>query len=244
MAETTEPEANQKQTNQTVHELPGAFDLLKPSWNAVKLNLITLIEFIIIPILISLISGIVLYQHSSATSTVFNGTSIVIDLFTVVVSLMFGPGLTYTLICGAKGRSIDFWPAFRVGLKFFWRYLGVSICTGFLILIGFICLIVPGIYMLRRYFLAQYFMMDRNLGVFAAMRASKDESKLFTGPVLRVVCVQALFGLMLAIPVLGWIAGAILSVMYYNAPAIRYEQITAALHGKTMTKGLPVPPAT
>lgn len=242
MAETTEPETNQHQTNQTVHELPGAFDLLKPSWQAIKLNLITLIEFIIIPILISLISGIVLYQHSSATSTIFNGTSIVIDLFTVVVSLMFGPGLTYTLLCGAKGQSIDFLAAFRAGLKFFWRYIGVSICTGFLILIGFICLIVPGIYMIRRYFLAQYFMIDRNLGVFAAMRASKVESKQFTGPVLRVACVQGLFGIIIVIPVLGWIAGPILSIMYYNAPAIRYEQITAALHGQTATKELPAPP--
>jgi hypothetical protein len=30
--------------------------------------------------------------------------------------------------------------------------------------------------------------------------------------------------------------------MYYNAPAIRYEQITAALHGQTATKELPAPP--
>ncbi|HUC87835.1 MAG TPA: hypothetical protein VMR95_01670 [Candidatus Binatia bacterium] len=62
------------------------------------------------------------------------------------------------------------------------------------------------------------------------MRTCKDESVKFTGPILSVFGVQLLFGIILIIPILGWVAGAILSIMYYNAPAIRYLQISEVVH--------------
>jgi len=137
---------------------------------------------------------------------------------------------------GANGKSIDFYPAFRKGLTFFWCYLGVTILSAILIIGGLILLIIPGIYMLRRYYLAQYYLIDRNLGVLETMRVSKEESMKFTGPILQVFCVQLLFAAIIVIPPLGTVAGIILSIMFYNAPAIRYEQIKHVLGVKPTKK--------
>jgi uncharacterized membrane protein len=222
-------EHNQAAPNTVPAELPGAFSLLKPSWHAIKLNFITLVEFIIIPLILSLLSTLMPHllhstNHSGAPAVI----STAINLLSGILSLMFAPGMTYTLLKGTKGERIDFYPAFRAGLTYFWRYLGVTICTTFLIVVGLILLIVPGIFMIRRYFLAPYYLIDRDLGIFETLRTCKSNSKQFGNKVLGVFCVQALFIIILIIPVLGWIAGVILSIMYYSAPAIRYRQITAA----------------
>lgn len=238
-------------------EMLGGFELLRPSWEAIKLNLITLIEFVIIPIILSILSAFLFRRHGAVSSTLrtglsysysttkqtsYSGAWLGANILSIIVSMIFAPGLIYTLLEGAKGVSVDFTVAFKTGLKFFWRYVGVAICTGFLVGIGLILLIVPGIFMLRRYYLAPYFLIDQNLGVFEALRTSAEESKRFSGPVFRTLGVQVLFAFMFIIPILGWIAGFILSIMYYNAPAIRYLEITKA-GGKTSSKPATAPVA-
>jgi len=221
-------------------DLPGAFELLKPSWQAISLNFITLVEFIIIPIMLSLLSSILTVHRLSngmiATNHGFTAQWYYLNGLSTGISLLLAPGLSYTLLQGAKGQRIDFWPALKTGIKFFWRFLGVLICSGFLIIVGLILLIIPGLFMLRRYYLAPYYLLDRNLGVFETLRICKEESVKCGNAVWSVLFAQILFVAILIIPILGWIAGAILSVMYYNAPAIRYEQITSSLKSKKGAK--------
>ncbi|HUC87836.1 MAG TPA: hypothetical protein VMR95_01675 [Candidatus Binatia bacterium] len=118
-------------------ELPTAFSLLKPSWQAIKLNGITLIEFVAIPLLLSLASLVIMNK----TNRAFSGAQL-LHLVPTIVSLILGPGLIYTLLQGAKGKSVDFMPALTMGLSFFWRFLAVAIVTTLIIVIGFCLLIV------------------------------------------------------------------------------------------------------
>ncbi len=207
---TTEPNA----------PLPSAFSLLRPSWQAIKLNFFTLFGLFVIPFVLTvIIDWLSVSGHSTTWRLMW------LRLIPTILSFIFAPGITYTALQGAKGHKVDFNSAFNTGLHFFWRLLGVTILSAIIIIVGFICLIVPGIFMLRRYYLAPYYLLDRDLGVIETLKVCGQESKRFTAPILYVFCVQLLFGLIFIIPILGWIAGAILTVMYYNAPAIRYLEI-------------------
>jgi hypothetical protein len=64
-------------------------------------------------------------------------------------------------------------------------------------------------------------MVDRNLGVIAALKASAAEYKKVKG-VWGLLGVQFLFSI---VP----FANFILGILYYCAPAIRYRQIAAAV---------------
>src|SRR5436190_2021153 len=46
-----------------------------------------------------------------------------------------------------------------------WRMLGLYIVSTIIIVVGFLLLIVPGIYMVKRYFLAPYVMLDKKVSI-------------------------------------------------------------------------------
>jgi hypothetical protein len=223
-------------------DFPTAIELFKPSQKAVLLNVITLIEFLIIPIILSVLSALLFRQHTSVSATLrtslnysYSATSkhmtyptgwYVANGVSIIVSLLFTPGLSYALLQGAKGSRVDFLPAFRVGLHFFWRYVGVVICSGLIIIGGFLLLIVPGFFMLRRYYLAPYYLIDRDLSVSETLRACGKESKQHSHAVWSVLGIQMLFVLFFIVPIVGWIVGGMATFLYYNAPAIRYGQIS------------------
>jgi hypothetical protein len=54
----------------------------------------------------------------------------------------------------------------------FWRYIGASLLTGLIVLVGFILLIVPGIIFALRYMFVPYIVMDKGLMPMDALRES------------------------------------------------------------------------
>lgn len=205
--------------------LPSAFKLFSPSWKAVQLNIVTFIELILIPVMVSLVFSVLSRSRSA---------SLTLGLVSDVIAFLFAPALIITQLKSIRGQTIDLSQALQEGLRFFWRYLGLIICMGFVIIIGLVLFIVPGLIMLRRYFLAPYYLIDKDLGIFEAMRMSAADSKPVSGAVWGVIGVSVLFGLLVF-----FLVGILLSVMYYCAPALRYQQIAKAT---PPVPKLPVPP--
>lgn len=99
----------------------------------------------------------------------------------------------------------------------FWRYLGATILYFFIVAIGLILLIVPGIYWAVKYQFYGYLIVDKKLGIMYAMRKSGDMTKgvrfdlfvlglTFIGVIiLGAICLGV--GLLAAIPVV-WLATA------------------------------------
>ena len=198
-------------------ELPGAFELFKPSWQAIKLNAITFIELIVVPFMVSLIG--LIFDHSRTVV----GSRIAFQAIGDIVGLLLGPAVVVTQLASVRGKQIDFWPAVRKGLHFFWRYVLLGICMVVVIGIGFVLLIVPGFFMLRRYILAPYYLIDQDLKVLDAMKKSAEQSKQFSMAVWGLLGVELLFVALTFV-----LVGVVLTLMYYCAPALRYYQIKAA----------------
>jgi len=59
----------------------------------------------------------------------------------------------------------------------FWKYVGVKILTGIIIVIGLILLIVPGVIAILTLLFATYLVIDRNLGPIEAMKESARMTK-------------------------------------------------------------------
>jgi uncharacterized membrane protein len=125
----------------------------------------------------------------------------------------------------SEGKTVSFGQVWDEGKNYILRILGLSIVTGILILLGFICLIVPGVIALRRYFLAPYLLVDKNLGIGEAMKQSAAISKPFSGSIYGVIGVTILLSLTGIIPVVGSIIGALAGVVYSVAPALRYQEL-------------------
>lgn len=106
-----------------------------------------------------------------------------------------------------------------------WRLIGLYIVTGLIIFVGFILLIIPGLIMLRRYFLAPYVMIDKNCGIREAMDRSAAISKPHSGYIWGIVGVTILISMIGIIPLIGSIVAFVMGMFYSVAPALRYQEL-------------------
>ena len=118
----------------------------------------------------------------------------------------------------------------EVARKFSLKYLGLSILSGLVIVLGFVLLIVPGFIAITRLFLAPYVMVSENLGVVESMKRSSELSKGNAGAIWGIIGVTILLGIIGQIlgfisPVVGAVVASLLGIGYSVAPAIRYLEL-------------------
>jgi uncharacterized membrane protein len=113
-----------------------------------------------------------------------------------------------------------------------WRMFGLYILIGLYIFVGFILLIIPGLIMLRRYFLAPYVMLDTKCGITEAMERSAEISKPYSGYVWGIIGVMFLIGLLNAVPGIGWMFAFAFGMLYSVAPALRYQELKDVHSGR------------
>ncbi|HTE58073.1 MAG TPA: YciC family protein [Verrucomicrobiae bacterium] len=203
--------------------LPSAFALFKPSYEAIMVNIWTFLALLLLPIAGFVVSGA--FGNRGGTDT--NTVALLAGLVGGIAGLLVAPAIPFLQLKSVRGQEVTIGEALRGGRKYFWRFYGLSILTTLLVIGGFILLIVPGFFMIKRYLLAPFYLYDRKLTVREAMRQSQADSKPFANALWGVVGVSVLIGLLGVIPLLA-VATAILQVVYYCAPAVRYEQIKKA----------------
>lgn len=209
-------------------EFPSAFALFKPSIDAVLVNIWTFLALFLLPI-----AGVVLAAIGVGAISAADGGSVaalMIGLLigaVVVAVLVVSPAMPYVQLMSVQGKQVSIEEALRAGLSKFWRFYGLTLLTGLIIFGGFLLLVVPGLFMIRRYILAPYYLFDRDLGVLDAMKQSAAESKRFSGAVWGLIGVIFLIGATSIVPLL-FLVTAALQVAYYCAPAVRYIQVRKA----------------
>jgi hypothetical protein len=227
--------AEQTQAAPNRPALPSAFSLFTPSVEALKVNLGTFIALLLSPIVLGFVLYFVVFAaalvvgDSNTSQAIFGVVMLLLALVFVVIGLIFGPAYVLTELKSAQKETVEFGTALKAGVRYMWKYLVLSLFTGLLILLGLLLFIVPGVFLIKRYLLAPYYLVDQNIGVLEAMKQSAAGSKRFSGAVWGLVGVQILVALSCIIP----IVGLILSVMYMCAPAIRYYQIKQATGAHT-----------
>lgn len=213
-------------------QFPSAFSLFRPSVDALMLNIWTFLALFLVPM-----GGLMAILPVAAMSKDQQFLSSIAVILLVIVTVFFifvGPALPFLQLQSVQGKEVSLGEAFAASKKFFWRFYGQGILAGLLVLGGLVLFIIPGIFMLKRYYLAAYYMYDQDLGIMEAMRKSADDAKQFAGAVWSVLGVTILIQLPGIIPPLGLVS-VVLALTYYCAPTIRYFQIKAVSHSSKKT---------
>ena len=134
-------------------------------------------------------------------NTILVGVSCVF-LGITVIGLLAIPavigGYVESMIRMARGEKVGIGDFFKTGFNRFGTLLGASILSFLGIVIGFICLIIPGIYLMIRWYFLYQVIVDRDASVFESFKQSAD---MVTGQfwiiltlVILITVIQAIGG--------------------------------------------------
>lgn len=188
-------------------------EAIKFGWETFKKNPGFLIGLVVILYAIefgvSILFAPLYGNHNASVSLVFL-VNVISSVISIVISLGFIKALL-NLVDKGKGNFADLYSEFS-NVKLLVNYVLGSIIVSVAILIGFILLIIPGIYLSLRLVFFTYFLVDKNMGAMEAVQASW---KATSGNVINLIifgflgvgltilgALALLVGLLVAIPVL------------------------------------------
>lgn len=201
----------------------------KESWEAVKLNIVTFLVLVLLPMILSFL--LFLFAILPAITNTNAGTAISGVLFFVAmlavlfIDLVTYPAFLVTALKSVQNEKVNVEQAFKQGIKYLIPLIGLAILSLLVIVIGLILFIIPGLIATFFLMLAPYFLVDKNLGVVDSMKASYNTTKKYWKPVLSIEILYWLMGLLVNIPILGWIAYLALFIAYLCLIAYVYSVI-------------------
>lgn len=161
----------------------------------------------------------------SSWSDAFVGSSILWFLMAAIGGTIAQFMVTIAALKATEGKSLNFNNLWQVVKKIGWRLLGLYLLVSLFILCGLILLIIPGLIMIRRYFLAPYVLIDKNCGIREAMDRSAAMSKPYSGTIWGIIGVMILIAFVGLVPIIGGLTSLVLGMLYVVAPALRYQQL-------------------
>lgn len=103
-------------------------------------------------------------------------SSISLQIVGQLIAIVLSIGLLKIALSFCDERRLGIGTLFD-GFDCFWRYLGVAILYGLIVVAGFLLLIVPGIIWAVKFSLCYYFVIDKGLGPIEALKASSRTTK-------------------------------------------------------------------
>jgi len=146
------------------------------SWSFFKNHAIA-ISLIILPIVVPIDVLTALYQYF-LTSEEFVFSE---QLAPMVVGFMAYPiyavGVVFYIASVISGESINTKTSWKLGAKFWFPYVIMSILIGLAVMFGFILLVIPGIILTIRYAFSEFDLLLNQSKPLAAIRNSWDATK-------------------------------------------------------------------
>jgi hypothetical protein len=201
---------------------PGAFGAYKYSKAAVMQNVGTLI---ILYIIVAIINGASDRALGNAGGLV---SFLVAGLATASYVLVF--------LAGIRGQKLGLGDAISKALPYWLKMLGLLIVIGVSLAVSLLLLIIPFFFVLPRLSLAHYFLVDKNMGIMEAYKASWEATKGYSGKVWGIIGAAFLMALLM-ITIIGIPFSIYFLIMYSGAYAVLYEFLNK-------TKPAPAAPAT
>lgn len=165
-----------------------------------------------------------LYGNSGAYPSIGGSViSAILGVLAVVFALM---GIILVLKAAKKDRVTlsEVWNDFKANLLWL-RLIGVILLLVLILVIGFVALILPGIYLIGRVILAPYILVDQDTKVFEAIEKSWHLTRDRMWQVYNVVLLSIALSLFNIIPIIGPIISFVLVVSYSVAMPIRYLEL-------------------
>jgi hypothetical protein len=140
-----------------------------------------------------------------------------------------GP-LTYFQLRVTDGKTDNLSDYYRVGLRYDLRLIMYYIVFGIMAVIGLILFIVPGLYVIRRYFLGNYYLVDKNVSTREALAQSAKQSKPYSDAIWGIIGVQVVMIFITAFvensfSYLGIVLGELIACSYIFLSVLRYREI-------------------
>ncbi len=223
--------------------LTTAWDLYKQSAKLVRDNFGIFGLLYVIPAFFSLFGNIGHHQATVHGDWGFKGSApglnwvtwigigSAIFLLIAAVSLIIITLTQAAALQAAEGKQPTLGGAWQLVKPVFWRLLGAYILSGLAVLLGFVLFIVPGIIMLRRYYLVPYMVLDQKGRVWESMEKAAAMTKPYAGSVYRVIGLSILLSLAgwlvsaLSWPLLGSLVGLALGFFFTVVPPLRYLEL-------------------
>lgn len=151
----------------------------------------------------------------------------IVLLLAAIISYFLAIALNLRVAEGKKPTFGSIWD--DVMQNWLWlRLLGLGIITALVLIAGFVLLIIPGIILLWRLFLAPYILIDKNADIMTALSDSWNMTKGYGWPVYSILLFSFVLALPGVIPIVGSLVSFVLGVAYAVAPALRYQEIKKA----------------
>jgi uncharacterized membrane protein len=99
-----------------------------------------------------------------------------IGVITFLIQTFLIGGLLKVMLSNYDGKKISIIEIFKQ-TKYFWRVLGAQLLLSIIIVFGFMLLIVPGIIWSLKYQFVLNLIVDKDMGVFEAMKKSGELTK-------------------------------------------------------------------
>lgn len=216
---------------------------LTPSWNLVTVSFKLLFRNFWLVFALTLAASIATsletpsYQSMTESEFGMNASIAFLAFLGLIWSIIFAPAWVYAQLQLSRGKSVTFGEAAREGFPRFWRLVGLYILMALIVVGGLLLLIVPGLIFIRRYCLAPYYLVDKDLPIMESLRRSRAATQPVSGFIWGVLLVSMLFGIIggaFARPEMfvGVIVGTIITFIYSFALPLRYVELEHAADAK------------
>lgn len=157
-------------------------------------------------------------------------TGLLAVLLLIAVSIYLYTMLTILQVRSARGENPEVSELAQEAKKYVFRMVGLGFISVFIILVGLLLLIVPGVIAFGRLVMAPYLMVDKDLGIEEAIKQSNQMGKKYAGKVWAAIGVVILIAIGTAIiggiPLIGALVGTLIAIACSLVIPLRYQQLT------------------
>ena len=168
---------NPQSTETTLSQL-GFSNLVRQSWQVVKKNYWTIFKIALLGFLVVLTPALV----TALLSNLFHNSDLAVaiagfaNLAARIVLFLIGMGWIYIMMKLVRGEGATFKDLFAKNKRVI-QYFLASLLYGLVVFGGFVLLIIPGIIWSLKYSQMLYLVIDKDMGVMDAFRASSKMTK-------------------------------------------------------------------
>ena len=202
---------NETKLDKIPKEWPGAYGLYKYSKQAVQPNLWNIVGLYVVAVLLNM---------------VFGNLKNIGGVLQFLLAAYYGAALVFIWLAGTQGKVKSVQDSLKDTYPVFIKYLVLQILVGLLIGASLLLLIIPFFFVYPRLALAQYYLIDKKMGIMDAINASWNNTKGYSVKVWTVT-LAAISMALLALTIIGIPFAIYFLVMYSAAMAVLYKHIEA-----------------
>ncbi len=159
--------------------------------------------------------------------------TVLVGLVSLLTGLLLQAALTRASIDDLSGKGVSLGAALSTGLAVMLPMLGLGIVIGVAVAVGFLLLIVPGVYLALRWAVAAPVLVVEKAGIFAAMERSAGLTQNHRWGIFGLVVLYVLFAVVVQVVIALIIPGSAEALAGAVEPSILFLVIMTAVQAVT-----------